>query len=273
TEIELPVKNPSHQTTAAHILLELVDPRGIVQVQGDQEAILASGSTKITLVLPSVFAQNQHPNRHNLLWYRLRYTITPRSSTGSNLTPIMGILSVGQATLGIFELHVAGPSFVREQGHYAARVRAIHPVTGQPVAGVAVQASLGLDTDDNKPLLTATVVTDRGGFATLEFALPNHVDTDEIDVKVTGKLGSFSADADGTFRVNHFSRVSISTDKSLYQPGQLIHTRLMAFDPNKKAIEGQPVTLKILDPEETLVYRTELQTSRFGIAAADWQIP
>src|SRR5262249_24261590 len=112
TEIELPVKNPSQQTTAAHILLELVDPRGIVQVQGDQEAILASGSTKITLGLPSVFAQNQHPNRHNLLWYRLRYTFTPRSSTGSNLTPIMGILSVGQATLGIFELHVAGPSFV-----------------------------------------------------------------------------------------------------------------------------------------------------------------
>jgi len=149
TEVDLPIKNESHQTTAAHILLELVDPRGIVQVQGNQEAILASGSTKIKLVLPPVFE-----NEHNLLWYRLRYTITPRSSGRSNLTPVMGILSVGQGTPRIFELHVAGPSFVREQGHYAARVRAIHPVTGQPVAGVAVQASLDLDTDDNKPLLT-----------------------------------------------------------------------------------------------------------------------
>jgi hypothetical protein len=47
----------------------------------------------------------------------------------------------------------------------------------------------------------------------------------------------------------------------------------MAFDINKKAIAEQPVTLKLLDPEETLVYRTELRTSTFGIASADWQIP
>jgi len=47
----------------------------------------------------------------------------------------------------------------------------------------------------------------------------------------------------------------------------------MAFGVNKKAIALQPVILKILDPEETLVTRIELQTSPFGIAAADWQIP
>ena len=110
------------------------------------------------------------------------------------------------------------------------------------------------------------------GFATLAFTLPEKVDTDEIDVKVTGKLGDFSEDADGRFRVNHFSNVSLSTDKPIYQPGQTLHTRLMAFGVNKKAIAGQPVILKILDPEETLVTRIELQTSPFGIAAADWQI-
>jgi hypothetical protein len=121
---------------------------------------------------------------------------------------------------------------IKEGGRYAARIRAIHPVTARPVPGVSVQASLDLDTDDNNPL-----------------------------------------NADGAFRVNHFSNVSVSTDKPLYQPGQGLHARLMAFDINKKAIASESVILKILDPEETLVYRTELQTSRFGIAAADWQIP
>ena len=61
------------------------------------------------------------------------------------------------------------------------------------------------------------------GFATLAFTLPEKVDTDEIDVKVTGKLGDFSEDADGRFRVNHFSNVSLSTDKPIYQPGQTLH--------------------------------------------------
>ena len=270
--VDLRVENPSRQTTSALVRVELVDPQGVVQIHANQDASFPRGSTKLRIALPPTFAQNEHPDRLNLLWYRLRYTITPSLSSRSTPEPVVGILSVGQATPEIFELHVAGPAFVRGAGHYAARIRAIHPVTGRPVAGVAIQATLDLDTDDGKPLQTKSASTDGRGFATLEFTLPNNIDTDQIDIKVTGKLGSFSVDAEGTFRVNHFSNVSMSTDKPLYQPGQTLHTRLMAFDTNKKAIAAQPVILKILDPEQTLVYRVELQTSRFGIAAADWQI-
>src|SRR5258706_5715379 len=273
TIVDLSVENQTRETISAHVLLELVDPKGVVQVHADQDASLPSGPTKLKIALPTAFAQQKNPDRRSILWYRLRYTITANPLSKSLPTPIAGIISVSEATPEIFELHVAGPAFVREGGHYAARVRAIHPVTGRPVTGVKVQASLDLDTDDNKPIVTKTLATDRRGFATLEFALPRSVRTDEIDVKVTGKLGDFSAEADGEFRVNHFSNVSVSTDKPIYQPGQALHTRLMAFDTSKRAIADQTVVLKILDPEETLAYRTELQTSRFGIAAADWQIP
>jgi hypothetical protein len=273
TLVDLPVENQTRETISVHVLLELVDPRGVVQVHGDRDASLPPGSTKLKIALPPAFAKNENPDRRNLLWYRLRYTITSSLPSESSRKPILGIVSVGQATPEIFEMHVASPAFIKEGGHYAARVRAIHPVTAHPVAGVSVQASLDLDSDDNIPLLTKTVLTDRRGFATLPFSLPSNLGTDEIDIKVSGRRGEFSADAEGELRVNHFSSASLSTDKPLYQPGQSLHMRLMAFDVNKKAIANQPVILKILDPEETLVYRTELQTSRFGIAAADWQIP
>jgi hypothetical protein len=273
TLVVLPLENQTGEPIALDVHLELIDPRGVVQVHSDQNISVPVGSTKINLTLPPAFAQNENPNRTNLLWYRLRYTINTNPPNQAKPTAVAGILSVGEATPDIFELHVAGPAFVREGGHYAARVRAIHPVTGHPVAGVSVQASLDLEADDDKPLVTRTAATDRKGFATLEFTLPEKVDTDEIDVKVTGKLGNFSDHADGRFPVNHFSNVSLSTDKPIYQPGQTLHTRLMAFGVNKKAIAGEAVILKILDPEETLVTRIELQTSRFGIAAADWQIP
>lgn len=273
TIVELPVENRSTQTISAQVLLELIDPRGFVQARVSQDKSLPTGSTNLKISLPAAFAQNESPKRQNLLSYRLRYTITAQLSSASVPKPLVGILSVGAATPGIFELHVAGPAFVKEGKHYAARVRAIHPVTGHAVAGVTVQASLDFGTDDNQPFVTKTAVTDGRGFATLGFILPDKVDTDEVDVKVTGKLGNFSADADGEFRVNHFTNVSVSTDKGIYQPGQALHTRLMAFDANKKAIVNGPVTLTILDPEETLVYRTELETSQFGIATADWQIP
>ena len=273
TLVILPLENQTDEATASHVHLELIDPMGVVQAYSDKDASVPVGSTKLDFSLPPVFAQNENHSRRNLLWYRLRYTINTNPPGQLKSTTVAGIISVGEATPDIFELHVAGPAFVREGGHYATRIRAINPVTGHPIARVVVWASLDLEADDNKPLVTKSAATDRRGFATLEFALPQNLDTDEIDVKVTGKLGNFSEDADGRFRVNHFSNVSLSTDKPIYQPGQTLHSRLMAFGVNKKAIAGQPVILKILDPEETLVTRIELQTSPFGIAAADWQIP
>src|ERR1700722_19805287 len=120
TIVDLPVENLSHEKVSAHVLLELMDPRGIVQIHADQDASLSAGSTKVKIVLPPAFAQNENPNRRNLLWYRLRYTITANPPSKSIPAPLTGILSVGQATLGIFELHVAGPAFVRENGNYAA---------------------------------------------------------------------------------------------------------------------------------------------------------
>jgi hypothetical protein len=271
--IALPVENHSHTTIATHLLLELLDPNGKLRASAEQDASLPPGLTRLKATLPVASALVEKGDGKNLLWFRLRYTITPTLPASSPSAPLIGILSVGEATPGIFELHVATPDFVRETGHYAIRVRAIHPVTGRPVAGVAVQASLDLDTDDDKPLVTKTALTDRRGFATLPFSLPQTVATGEVSIKVTGKLADYSVEADDDFRVVHFSNVSLSTDKPIYQPGQALHMRLMAFDSNKKAIAAEPVTVKLLDPEQTLVYGAQLKTSAFGIASADWQIP
>ncbi len=273
TIVDLPVENPTRDAIAAHLLLQLVDPKGLICVSSEQDVSLPPGETKLKATLPLAYDLADKIDRNNLLWYRLRYTITQTAPATAILAPLVGILSVGEATPGIFELHAAAPELVRESGQYAIRIRAIHPVTGHPVAGVAVQASFDLDTNDQKPLVTKTAFTDRRGFATLPFALPQNVETNEVDVKVTGKLANYSVEADDTVRVVHYSRASVSTDKPIYQPGQALHMRLMAFDTNKKAIGGEPVNLKLLDPEETLVYRVQLKTSAFGIASADWQIP
>jgi hypothetical protein len=273
TGVDFPVVNSTAQTISANVLFELVDPRGVVQVQVQQTASIPPGASKIAMTLPPAFAQNGNPDQRALVSYRLRYTITPTGSGSAPVAPISGIISVGAAASGIFELSVAGPSLVKAGGHYAVRVRAIHPVTLQPVAGVSVQASLDIDATDQKPLLTGKSLTDRDGFATLDFTIPKEIGTEEIEVTITGTLGKFSAEANGNLHLNRFSSVSLSTDKAIYQPGQNIHTRLMAFGVNQKAIAQQPVTISILDPERTLVYRTETRTSTFGIAAADWQVP
>jgi hypothetical protein len=273
TVVDLPVENQTRDTIAAHLLIEMVDPAGKVRGHSEQDDPLPPGVTNLKLTLSLASAFIDKVDRNNLLWYRLRYTITQNVPATAIPAPLVGVLSVGEATPGIFELHVAAPELVRESGHYSIRVRAIHPVTGRPVVSVAVLASFDLDSDDQRPLVTKTAFTDRRGFATLPFALPQTVETDEVNVKVTGKLASYSVEAGDSIHVVHYSTVSVSTDKPIYQPGQALHIRLMAFGTNKKAIQGQPVALKLVDPEETLVYRAQMETSAFGIASTDWQIP
>src|ERR1700730_9079748 len=61
TIVDLPVENMSNENVSAHVLLELVDPRGVVQVHADQDVSLTAGSTKLNIALPPAFAQNENP--------------------------------------------------------------------------------------------------------------------------------------------------------------------------------------------------------------------
>jgi len=276
--VELPVENLYPQTMPERVMVELVDPHGMVQTHAERDISLRPSSSTLKIPLPPLPARRLHTGNDWLPWYRLyrlRYSIAPWPARPLSAKPVEGIVSVGEITPQLFELQAVGPAVIRAGGHSTLRVRAIHPVTARPVARVTVQASLDLDTHNGKPLLTRKAVTGRDGFATLEFTLPGDIgpDDDEIDVKVTGTLGGFSAEADGRLYVGRFSFASLSTDKPLYQPGQTLHMRLMAFGDDKKALANQPVTIEIEDPEDTVQYGTDVRTSRFGIAAADWQIP
>ncbi len=44
------------------------------------------------------------------------------------------------------------------------------------------------------------------------------------------------------------------------------------LDPSKRAVADAELTLKILDPDDTVVHRASLKTSRFGVASDDWAI-
>jgi hypothetical protein len=276
TSVELAVENAGRETLSARVSLDLVNPLGFVQSRADKQVSFPPGRTKVSLSLPPVIAQNERSDRQNLLWYRLRYSIAVAPASGAVGESVHGILSVSEVAPQLFELHVAAPLPVKEGSRTAIRVRAVHPVTLHPVEGVIVQASLDLDKDDGKPLLTPTARTDRQGFATLSLSLPRNLDSEDdnqIDIKVSGKLGNQSAEADGELYLNHFYSILLSTDKPLYQPGQELHMRLVVFDPDHKAFVKQPVNFEIRDPDYTLVFSASPQTSRFGVASAGWQIP
>jgi hypothetical protein len=71
-------------------------------------------------------------------------------------------------------------------------------------------------------------------------------------------------------RITRGSKVFLSTDKPIYQPGQTIHMRLMALaNPTHKPRGGTEATLTVTDPAGNLISRDELTLSEYGIASAD----
>lgn len=273
TKVSLMVVNPLRDEFAARVRLEVLDPQGAVRASVESDETIKRGATALILKLPLQLAGLDKAERDEVLWYRLRYRISPQQAERTAVAPIEGIVSLSEITPDFFELRVAAPERAREGQRYHAQARAVHPISSRPVAGVKVLAELKFDDDSTKDALQASGVTNAEGFAPLDFDLPQKItDDNELELKVNATLGAFVEEAEQEIRLDRQALMLLSTDKPLYQPGQTMHLRLLCFDGTKHALADTKARVTIEDPEGTTVFRSELTTSRFGVASLDWPI-
>ncbi len=269
SEVSLAVRNPTNQEYAAHITCELLDTMGRVRASIGRVELIRRGTEIIRLPLAPPLTGANEETLQNFLWHRLRYRVVPVA--GAPVGSIEGIISLSEITPDFFELRVSAPPYGREGANYHARVYAAHPISGRAVGGVNLAAEIKFDSDVAP--VTAAGVTGADGYAAFEFSLPRKVKTNDARLKISGSLGDFNMEAEGDVRFFRSTQILISTDKTLYQPGQTLHLRALIFDSQKRAVPATPLTLTISDPEYSKVFRSELVTSRFGVASVDWQIP
>jgi len=146
------------------------------------------------------------------------------------------------------------------------------------------------DRDSQEPLAGTPVVMSArrengGGWRTLFRGRTNDVGSVDASFRLPPDLegpcvlrvqsgGLFSRDEiQQRIDVKRKARVLLSSDKPIYQPGQLIHLRVLAMDIGAgKAAAERPVVLEVKEPKGAVVFRKESVTSRFGIASADFQL-
>jgi hypothetical protein len=268
TRVVLAVENSLDRQVETHIKLELIDPNGAVRARVERNEQIKSGSNAVMIPI-GLWSSD---DARELLWYRLRYQIAPSNS--SQFDSVNGMVSLSGITPDIFALHVASSGKVQEGSAYRLRVRAIHPITSRGVTDVNIEAEIKFDGYERDDIvLKQQARTDRDGFATLDFQIPRAIEDEDGKIKVTGRHGVLTESADSEISIDRNAQVMVSTDKPLYQPGQILHTRVLMFDSTRHALADQKATLKISDPESSAVFRTDLTASRFGVANADWAIP
>ena len=276
-EVLLAVENSTGETLNAKVRLEILDPRDWLVSRVDRVQSIGTGDQTLSFTVPVYFSKLKGEERR-YLWHRLHYRV---SKEGQSSPLAEGIISLSEITPDLFELRVAAAELAREGTSYKARVFASHPVSHKPAANVLIDAELKLVDDGDKGLkLHNSKITDADGYAALEFVMPKRfpqfphtIDPAGGELKIVGRRGAFVVEAEGDAVVDQFAKTLITTDKPLYQPGQMMHVRALVFTPSRRALANQNILFRIKDPEGTTVYRSVEKSSRFGIASTDWPIP
>jgi hypothetical protein len=268
--VSLAVENGSGNTISATVRLELLTPSDKAVGTIEQKLTIAKGTQKLKLTLPLV-SRDLLEKEPQILWYRLHYKVLPQLS--DQVPPVEGLISISQLMTDLFELRVAVSGAAREGMQYHARVRAIHPLSQRPASDVNVYGMVTLGESGSDLALTDSGHTNRAGYVDLEFQLPKNLDSNDFRLSIEGTRGLLNVKTEKEIQVITHPYVLVSTDKPLYQPGQTLHARATVLSTAKRAVPSKTVTVKITDPEDTVIFQTELETSRFGIASVDWPIP
>jgi hypothetical protein len=270
-EVQLAVENTTGETRNGSVRLELLDKKDTVLSETFETQPVAPGNQTLRFKMPPVTANLTKFERRELLWYRLRYRFV--DVVRSSMSIKSGIISLSEIMPDLFEIRVATSEILREGGRYRARVLATHPFTKKPTAGVQIKGEITFaDYDDVKASASAT--TTKEGYALLDFSLPASLaKSSSGDLRVVGTRDGVVAEAEGEVMVDSLARTLITSDKTLYQPGQTMHVRALVFGATKRALVNQNITIKIVDPEGLNVFVANGRTSRFGVVNTDWQVP
>jgi hypothetical protein len=252
TTITLPMKNASIKPIAAQIELKWLDPSDKEDARASCKLVLPPGESAVEVPLPL-------NERTHALQERLLYEITPDYANLTAFERLRGALSFPNIAGYTFALRVVSMNAARLGEPRDLRVLTTHPITGQPVGGVGI--SWG----------TVKGRTDKNGLAVLRITLEDEESLS--DHTIEAKLGDFEQIAEVRDVPTIPGNLIIQVDKPIYQPGQTMHVRILAFGKNGMAKVGVEHELKIENEEGDVEHGAKLKTSAFGIAATDWQIP
>lgn len=167
-----------------------------------------------------------------------------------------------------YDLRVLGQDKFLAGSEAALRVVVMNRATEEPLAGVPVEIELA-KADGGPVVRLATLKTDELGTARPRLQLPDD-DGGQYELRVRARPRKSEELVTRTVTLKHSWQLMLTTDKPVYQPGQVIHLRSLALRrPDLKPVAGRDIVYSIADPKGNRIFQQRGVTSRFGIASAD----
>jgi type II secretory pathway pseudopilin PulG/5-hydroxyisourate hydrolase-like protein (transthyretin family) len=171
-------------------------------------------------------------------------------------------------TASPYDVRILGQTELIPDSDASIRVAVFNRDSGRPVEGVPIDLKLvGKNRDQSIHL--ASFVTNVAGSGSPRIRLPDWEDGD-YELTVRAKPGFRAESTVRPVKLRRSWKLMLTTDKPVYQPGQVVHVRSLALArPALKPIAGREVEYSITDPKGNCIFRTRDVTSRFGIASTE----
>ncbi len=180
-------------------------------------------------------------------------------------------LNLPQLALDRQQTLVFGPTQFAPENPASVRVLVRDQTTGQPMANADI--AVRLQPKGGGAIQTLyTGKTDASGTAPISFRIPADVPRDEtLIVETSSSAGRDRVEKAVT--VQRTYKVLVTTDKPLYQPGQIIHIRALALAAlDRTPAKNLGLDFLVEDPKGNKIYRKTITTSDYGVASADFAL-
>ena len=183
---------------------------------------------------------------------------------------------VSNTEISPLETQVLGQSQWLAGSTASLRVIVVDHNTGKPLRALARIGIRPEPKKDEKPAaLTALFEGRTNSLGTLDasFAVP---DLEPGAYELVVNVGAMPVGSDTIkqpLRITKRAEILLTTDKPIYQPGQVVHLRALALmQPQRMPVAGEKLIFEVEDAKGNKVFKQPLALSRFGIASADFQL-
>lgn len=258
-EIKFPVDNVdiSDADLSYYVLIRDLQGNRIIDKEGQTR--LQPGKHYVVVPLGAVDLGSSASDR---IKYVVSYTL--RASGGKKFS--------GRRSLYHLGVHPEVSATIPEEafkGHpIRIPVRMTDSSSHKPFAGIEVRLSA---TQANGKEIQASCKTDERGSGLLEFGASQR---GSLSVKIKASVpGAVDPMVEGSIEVVEKSRILLSTDKPMYQPGQTLHLRALVLErPEMKAKAGIPAVFEVFDAKGNKVFKEERKTNSFGVASTQFTL-
>jgi uncharacterized protein YfaS (alpha-2-macroglobulin family) len=165
------------------------------------------------------------------------------------------------------DLHVHGQSQLYASSRAAVRLRLTEPTRGgRAIEGAAV--SIELVPPEGQAIELCSTETDGRGEAVAHFQVPDlRGEGYTLRARAAGEVMTYPVTLTRPYRV------MLSSDKPVYQPGQSIHLRaLILRAADQRPAGGELAVFRMTDARGNVLFKEEVATSKYGIAAASCEL-